>query len=166
MEKILGIAVRVLVVYVYYLVLVRVLGKREIGAFSPIDFVVALMLGDMANNMIFQEVTLLEGGAAVAALGAVHYLNSLFSCHSRRWDRWVTGTPTPLIQDGRILEKNLRAERLNRDELLSHLRENGVKEEEIGEIELTNLEPDGRITVLYKPEAQPARHQDLERKER
>jgi uncharacterized membrane protein YcaP (DUF421 family) len=161
MEKILGIAIRVFVVYVYYLILVRVLGKREIGAFSAIDFVVALMLGDMANNMIFQDVTLLEGGAAVAGLGVTHFFNSFLSCRSRHWDRWVGGTSTPLIENGRILERNLRAERLNRSELLSHLRENGITEEDIDEIELTNLEPDGRITVILRPEFRPVQRKDL-----
>jgi uncharacterized membrane protein YcaP (DUF421 family) len=157
----LDIALRVVVVYAYFALLVRILGKREIGTFSPIDFVVALVLGDLAGDVIFHQATLTEGAIAAGTLALAHFANSKLSYRFPWWDRIVGGTPTILVEDGAILERSLAAQRMNRDELFSHLREVGIDDTELSEIAVARLEPDGRITVLRKPEERNVQKKDL-----
>jgi uncharacterized membrane protein YcaP (DUF421 family) len=57
-------------VYFYLLILVRILGKREIGATSVFDLLVALMLGDVVDEVIYGDVTIAEGAVAMAVIGA------------------------------------------------------------------------------------------------
>ncbi len=83
MNELLSIALRALVVYAYLLVLVRLLGKREIGAFSAFDFVVALILGELADEVIFGNITLAKGAVASGTAAGLHYLNSLITYRSR-----------------------------------------------------------------------------------
>src|SRR5262245_35680209 len=111
-------ALRVVVVYAYFALLVRILGKREIGNFSPIDFVVALVLGDLAGDVIFHDATFAQGAVAAGVLALAHFANSALSYRFPRWDRIVGGTPTVLIEDGVIRERGLAAQRMSREELL------------------------------------------------
>jgi len=157
----LKIAVRVVFVYIYFAFLVRVLGKREIGSFSPIDFVVALVLGDLAGDVIFEEATLAQGAVAAGTLALAHFANASLSYHFPRWDRIVRGKPTLLVKDGVIQETSLKAQRINRQELYSHLREKEIEDTDLEEIAVARLETDGRITVIRKPEAQSVRRKDL-----
>ncbi|HXU31301.1 MAG TPA: YetF domain-containing protein [Thermoanaerobaculia bacterium] len=157
----LHIVIRVVFVYAYFAFLVRVLGKREIGTFSPIDFVVALVLGDLAGDVIFNDATLVEGAVAAGTLALAHFANATLSYHIPFWDRIVGGKPTLLVKDGIIQEASLRAQRMNRDELYSHLREVGIDEPDLQEISAARLETDGRITVILKPEERSARRKDL-----
>jgi uncharacterized membrane protein YcaP (DUF421 family) len=160
-KMLLQIAIRIVFVYVYFAFLVRVLGKREIGTFSPIDFVVALVLGDLAGNVVFNEVTLMEGAVAGGTLALAHFANATLSYHFPLWDRIVGGTATLLVKDGAIQEAGLRAQRMNRDELYSHLREVGIDDTDLPEIAAARLETDGRITVIRKPEERSVRRKDL-----
>lgn len=157
----LEIAFRVVFVYVYFAFLVRIVGKREIGTFAPIDFVVALVLGDLAGNLIFAESSLIEGGVAAGTLALAHFANATLSYRFPKWDRFVAGGPTLLVRDGAVLEASLRAQRMTRDELLSHLRGAGLDEPDLPQIAVTRLETDGRITILLKPEERSVKRKDL-----
>jgi uncharacterized membrane protein YcaP (DUF421 family) len=157
----LHIALRIVLVYAYFAFLVRILGKREIGTFSPIDFVVALVLGDLAGDVIFDEATWLQGAVAAGTLALAHFANSTLSYHFPWWDRIASGRPTPLIENGAILEPSLAAQRMSRDELFTHLREVGIDATDLDEIAVARLEPDGRITVIRKPEERTLRRKDL-----
>jgi uncharacterized membrane protein YcaP (DUF421 family) len=90
------------VIYGALLLVVRVLGKRTVGSVTAFDLIVALILGEMADEMIFGNVSLLEGLAAIGSVGLLHFGNSYFSFRNAAFDRLTGGTPRVLIQDGRV----------------------------------------------------------------
>lgn len=154
-------ALRATFVYFYLLLIVRVLGKREIGASSAFDLLVALMLGDVVDEVIYGEVTILQGVVAMAIIGVWHLVNAWASFKSKLIENLTSAPPTVLVKNGRIQHKALAKERLNEDELLSELRMAGVGEDEIEEVKLATLEPNGKVSVVLEDWAKPIQKQDV-----
>lgn len=154
-------ALRATFVYFYLLIIVRSLGKREIGASSAFDLLVALMLGDVVDEVIYGDVTIAQGAVAMAIIGLWHIVNAWASYKSKFIDYLTGAPPTVLVKDGRIQHKALAKERLNEDELLSELRLADVGEDEIDEIKQATLEPNGKVSVVLEEWAKPIQKQDI-----
>ena len=154
-------ALRATFVYFYLLIIVRVLGKREIGATSAFDLLVALMLGDVVDEVIYGDVTIAQGGVAMAVIGVWHIVNAWASFRSKFIDSLTSAPPTVLVKDGRIQHKALAKERLNEEELFAELRMADVGEDEIEEVKQATLEPNGKVSVLLADWAKPIQKQDI-----
>lgn len=152
-------ALRATFVYFYLLIIVRVLGKREIGASSAFDLIVAFMLGDVLDGVIYGDVTLLQGVVALTVIAAWHLVNAWASYKSRIIDRLTGAEPTVLVKHGEIQRRQLARERLNEDELWSELRMMEV--DDIKEVKQATLEPNGKVSVLLEDWAKPVQKQDL-----
>ena len=152
-------ALRATFVYFYLLLLVRILGKREIGASSAFDLLVALMLGDVVDEVIYGEVTVAQGAVAMTIIAVWHLVNAFASYKSDFIDRLTGAPPTVLVKNGRIQRKELGRERLNETELLSGLRLMSV--DDIKEVKQATLEPNGQISVLKEDWAKTLQKQDL-----
>jgi uncharacterized membrane protein YcaP (DUF421 family) len=147
-------------VYFFLLVIVRLMGKREVGATSAFDFIVALILGEVVDEIIYGDVTLLQGVVAIVVVTIWHLVNSWASYKSTFIDKLTGASPTVVIRNGQIQRKNLAKERLNEEELFSELRMMGVDDPK--EVKQATLEPNGKISVLKEDWAKPVRYQDLE----
>lgn len=154
-------ALRATFVYFYLLIIVRILGKREIGASSAFDLLVALMLGDVVGEVIYGDVTIAQGAVAMAMIGAWHFVNAWASFKSKLIDSLTGAPPTVLVKNGRIQHKALEHERLNEEELFAELRLADVDEDEIEEVKQATLEPNGKVSVLFEDWAKPVQKQDL-----
>lgn len=154
-------ALRATFVYFYLLLIVRVLGKREIGASSAFDLLVALMLGDVVDEVIYGDVTILQGAVAMAIIGVWHLVNAWASFKSKFIENLTGAPPTVLVKNGRIQHKALAKERLNENELFSDLRMAGVGDDEIDEVKLATLEPNGKVSVVLEDWAKPIQKQDV-----
>lgn len=154
-------ALRATFVYFYLLLIVRVLGKREIGASSAFDLLVALMLGDVVDEVIYGDVTILQGAVAMAIIGMWHLVNAWASFKSKFIDKLIGASPTVLVKNGRIQHKALAKERLNEEELFSELRLANVGKDEIEEVKLATLEPNGKVSVIREDWAKPVQKQDM-----
>jgi uncharacterized membrane protein YcaP (DUF421 family) len=152
-------ALRATFIYFYLLLLVRILGKREIGASSAFDLLVALMLGDVVDEVIYGEVTVAQGAVAMTIIAVWHLVNAFASYKSDFIDRLTGAPPTVLVKNGRIQRKELGRERLNETELLSGLRLMSV--DDIKEVKQATLEPNGQISVLKEDWAKTLQKQDL-----
>lgn len=159
LNELLLTALRATFVYFYLLIIVRVLGKREIGASSTFDLLVALMLGDVVDEVIYGDVTIAEGAVAMAIIGVWHLVNAWASFKSKFIDNLTGAPPTVLVEGGRIQHKALARERLNEDELFSGLRLMDV--DDVKEVKQATLEPNGQISVLLEDWAKPVQKQDL-----
>lgn len=159
LNELLLTALRATFVYFYLLVIVRVLGKREIGASTAFDLLVALMLGDVVDEVIYGEVTIMQGAVAMAIIGVWHLVNSWASFKSKIIDRLTGAPPTTLVKNGRIQHKALAQERLNEEELWSGLRMMEV--DDVKEVKEATLEPNGQISVVLEEWAKPVQKQDL-----
>ena len=152
-------ALRASFVYVFLLIVVRLLGKREIGNTSAFDLIVALILGEVVDEIIYGDVTILQGVVAIVVVAIWHVANSWASFKSKFIEKLTGAPPTVVIKNGQIQRKNLAKERLNEDELLSELRMMGV--DDVKEVEQATLEPNGKISVIQEDWAKPVQRQDL-----
>lgn len=155
-------ALRASFVYVFLLTIVRLLGKREIGNTSAFDLIVALILGEVVDEIIYGDVTILQGVVAIVVVAIWHVVNSWASFKSKFIDKLTGAAPTVMVKNGQIQRKNLAKERLNEDELLSELRLMGV--EDVKEVKQATLEPNGKISVLKEEWAKPVQRRDLQLK--
>lgn len=138
---------RVVLVYVLLLVMVRVAGKREIGALAPLDFLAMLLLSETVSPALTKEDTSLPVAlTAAATLLALTVLVSWLTYRFRTLERLIDGAPRVVIDHGHVDETVCRQERISAQELASALRKEGVAGPE--DVERATLEPNGCITVL------------------
>lgn len=158
----LHVAVRAAFGYVALLALLRATGKRTVAQGTPFDFVLALILGDMVDDLLWGEVPAAAFVVAVSTLALVHTLVSWLTYVSPFFERVVTGAPTLLLAGGEAVEKGLRSERVSMRELEELLRLWGVPRERWSEGEAALLEDDGAASVRWTPAERPAERGDLD----
>lgn len=152
-------ALRASFVYLFLLVVVRLLGKREIGNHSAFDLVVAFILGEVVDEIIYGDVTILQGVIAIAVVAIWHVVNSWASFKSEIIEKLTSAPPTMVVKNGQIQRKNLAKERLNEEELFSELRMMGV--DNVKEVKQATLEPNGKISVIQEEWAKPVQRGDI-----
>ncbi len=135
-------ALRVALVFVVVLDLLKISGKRVLGQFTPFDLVALLLISNVVQNAMIGPDTSVVGGLLGAAI--VLALNRLVSNVNGLRDLFE-GTPTLLVENGHMLEDNLRLERISADEMQSALREHGVTA--MADVASAVLETDGTISV-------------------
>src|SRR5687767_13556278 len=99
-QELLLTAARAAAVYGLMLFVVRVLGKRTVGNFSAFDLIVALMLGEVVDEIIYADVRFIQGTVAIVTLAAVAYADSLVSYWDHGMDKLLEGTPTIVVKNG------------------------------------------------------------------
>ncbi|MCM3478203.1 DUF421 domain-containing protein [Caldifermentibacillus hisashii] len=143
------ISLRVVVVYLLIVLIFRLMGKREIGELGIIDLVVFIMIADIAviaieryNESFFKPML------PMGILVLIQIIFSHLSLRSRNFRKLVDGEPSIIIKDGKILEKQMKKQRYNFDDLLMQLRENNIRY--ISDVEFAILEPTGKLSVIKK----------------
>jgi uncharacterized membrane protein YcaP (DUF421 family) len=146
--------VRPLVVYFFLLIAFRLVGKRELGQMTPFDLIVLLTISNVLQNAMIGPDNSLSGGligglTLFCANGLVGRLTLLFPGIGRL----LEGKPTPLIEDGRILIKNLMREVMTRSELERAIRKHDLDPEtDLPLIKRALLEQDGTVTIIRQAE--------------
>jgi uncharacterized membrane protein YcaP (DUF421 family) len=163
-NELLMTAARAVAVYVFMLVVIRALGKRTVGNFSAFDLLVALMLGEVVDEIIYGDVRFIQGTVAVVCIGALAYADSVLAFRSDRMERILGGTPTVVLRDGEFDRDGMRKERMNEKDLLGHLRGQGIHD--MREVHLAVIENDGSLSVLKHPWAEPAQKADVLKEEK
>jgi uncharacterized membrane protein YcaP (DUF421 family) len=154
-------ALRATAIYVVLLVVVRLLGKRTVGAATAFDFMVALILSEVVDEPIYGDVPLVQGLVVIGVVAGWHAINSYLSYRSQRFDRLTGGEPTLLVENGEIQRRGMRQERINEEELWSLLRLQGI--EDLRDVKEAVLEPDGILSVIKTEEARELQKRDLDR---
>ncbi len=153
-------AARAIAVYVMMLVVVRALGKRTVGNFAAFDLLVALMLGEVVDEIIYGDVSFAQGTVAIVVIASAQAANAWLTWWDHGWDRILEGTPTVVVRDGTLQEDGMLAERMNGKDVIAHLRGQGVRD--LREVALALVEDDGTISVLRRPWAEPAIKADID----
>lgn len=152
-EKIL----RPVMVYLFLVVFLRVFGKRELAQLNPFDLVVLLSLSNTVQNAIIGKDNSVTGGLIGAfALMSVNYLVVRFLFRHRRLDQVLEGTPTVLIEHGKVQRRALAKELLTESELRTVLHRQGFGQ--LDEVERCVLEPGGIFSVDGKRPPREDRH--------
>lgn len=140
--------VRVVIVFLFALVIIRISGMRTFGTKSAFDIVVSITLGGMLGRCIMGHYPFFPSLAASTGLVCLHRLVSFISSRSRIVARLTAGEPILLSRDGRKQLTELKKYEITDRELTTALHENGV--ESLGDAKSVWLEPDGKISVVPK----------------
>jgi uncharacterized membrane protein YcaP (DUF421 family) len=137
--------------YLLVIVLLRVSGKRTLSKMNAFDFIVTIALGSTLATLILDEnLSLLEGGAALAVLIFGQLLITFLSSRFKPVMRLVKAEPTLVYHDGKFLEDVLKRERVTEEEVLAAARGSGHPSLE--SVDSVVLESDGSFSVLNKGE--------------
>jgi uncharacterized membrane protein YcaP (DUF421 family) len=159
MEDLIGIAVRVSVMYVYALLILRLAGKRSIANLSALDLIVGLVIGDMFDDVIWAEIPLAQGMLGMTTFVLLHSLVTFASYKSQRFDELVNSAPTRVIAGGRLLREGLAKERTPAGEVEMGLRL--LQEDKLDEVKTGQWEPSGELSVEKHERAKPVQKRDL-----
>lgn len=158
-----SIALRALFSFLVLQLLLRMAGKRVIGEASPKDFVMAIVVGDLIDDMLWAEVSAAQFAVAAGALVLTAILVELTTFFSPRAEAIIDGVPVPFCVDGKPAKPGMRRERMNEKELAEMLRNKGFPRDRWDEIKHAFVETSGRIAVLLHPWAEPAKKEDRDR---
>jgi uncharacterized membrane protein YcaP (DUF421 family) len=152
-------AARALAVYAFVLLIIRLLGKRTVGNFTAFDLLVALMLGEVVDEIVYGDVSMLQGGVALGTIALAHYGNAWLSYWDHGMDRILEGRPSVVVRSGAFDRRGMRRERMNEKDVMAELRVQGVSE--LSEVRVAAVENDGSVSVLREPWAEPVRRGDV-----
>lgn len=145
----LTIVLRTVLIYFIVLVVIRLMGKREIGQLSPFDFVVAIMIAELAiTPMEAPDIPLWHGIIPLLVLAALEITISYLALHSHTLRGFLDGRPQVIIKNGQVLKKEMRKSRYNLDDLMAQLRDKGYPN--IEDVEFGILETSGKLSVIPK----------------
>lgn len=141
-----------------YLVLigvVRLMGKRQIGEMEPAEFVVTMLVANLASiPMQDGAIPLYSGLVPILTVLGLELVLSWATLKSTVLRRLLCGKPVLLIENGHLIQENLRRTRVSLDELTGHLREKDVLD--ISSVQYAILETNGSLTVFPYPQECPA----------
>lgn len=151
--------VRTVILYVVLIASVRIMGKRQIGQMEPTEFVVAMLIADLAAvPMQDGAIPLLSGIVPLLTVLGLELTVSFLVMKSLALRRCLCGRPVILIDNGRVLQDNLRRTRVTIEELMSHLRQKDVLD--LSSVQYAILETDGNLSVFPYPQMKPAAAQE------
>ena len=150
---------RTIILYFALILAVRLMGKRQIGEMEPMEFVVALVISDLAAvPMQDPGIPLFAGIVPIFTVLSIELLIAAMAFSSVRLRRLFCGTPVILMENGTILYGNLRKTRVTVNELVEHLREKGITD--LSTVQYAILETNGSISALRYPKYEPAGAKD------
>ena len=151
--------VRTVILYLVLIFAVRLMGKRQIGEMEPAEFVVTMLVANLASiPMQDGAIPLYSGLVPILTVLAMELVLSGLTLRSVRLRRLLCGKPVILIDNGKLIQQNLRRTRVTLDELAGHLREKDVLD--IRAVQYAILETDGKLTVFPFPKERPASAKD------
>lgn len=150
---------RTILLYVVLIFCVRLMGKRQIGEMEPAEFVVTMLLANLASiPMQDGAIPLYSGLVPILTVLGMELVLSGLILRSVVFRRFLCGKPVILIDNGKIVQENLRRTRVSLDELAGHLREKDVLD--ICMVQYAILETDGNLSVFPYPKERPASAKD------
>ena len=151
--------VRAVVLYLLLLVVIRLMGKRQLGEMEPSEFVVTLLIADLASvPMQDTGIPLLVGVVPILTVLALELMLSVLAMRSLKIRRLLCGQPVILMNNGRVVQENLRRTRITVDELVELLRQAGTVD--LTEVWQAILETNGQLSVILRAECAPASAKD------
>ena len=146
---------RTVILYLVLIAVIRLMGKRQIGQMEPSEFVVTMLVANLASiPMQDGGIPLYSGLVPILTVLGVELVLSALSMHSVKFRRLLCGKPVILIENGNILQENLRSTRVTLDELTGHLREKDVLD--LTSVQYAILETNGNLSVFPYPKDRPA----------
>lgn len=141
------VLIRSIILYIAVLISLRVMGKGEIAEMNSYDLVITLLIADVVSMpMENNNIPMINGIASLTGLVLMQTIISYLSLKSRKFNSFLCGKPSILINKGKIDQKELKKERISIDELLEQLRVQGFFN--LKEVQYAILETDGNLSVV------------------
>ncbi len=151
---------RTIILFLLVMIVIRVMGKRQIGELQPFELVLAIMIAELATvPMEDKEIPLINGIIPILTLLLVQVLITFISLKSDKVRSLISGTPSILIQNGIIMENELRKLRYNLTDLLEQLRLKNYYN--IADVEFAILETSGELSIIPKSQKRAVTPEDL-----
>jgi uncharacterized membrane protein YcaP (DUF421 family) len=127
--------------------MLRIIGRRELSSLGPADLVLLVVMGDLVQNGVTQSDDSVTGiFLAISTFAMLTVAMSFITFRSNRLQTLIEGTPVILVQEGKAIDANLRAERLKLDEIAEEARGQGI--ESLDQVKWCVLEPSGRMSFV------------------
>lgn len=135
--------------YVFIVFVLRVMGRRELSDLAPQDLVLLVVLGDLIQNGVTQSDMSITGVTiAISTFVLMTVFSSYLGFKSKRARRILQGEPLIVVQDGKVIEHNLKEERLTLDDIMEEARTNEI--EDLDEVKFAVVEAGGKMSFLKK----------------
>lgn len=152
--------IRSIILYIIVLIVTRLMGKREIGQLQPFEFVISIMIADLATIPMSEVgVPIFDGIIPIFSLLIMHLIITVLNLKSMKFRSIVCGKPSMLVEKGSINEQVLEKERFDLSELQERLREKDVFS--ISDVDYVILETNGEISVILKNNKKQPTVEDL-----
>lgn len=149
---------RAIVIYSVVFILLRVIGKKQIGELGPFDLVLLLIISEaVSSSLTGGDNSVTAGVISVTTFIAMNYLLDTLMFKSKKVEKILDGEPMMIIENGRINEKVRQKEKITYDEIASVLREHGVTK--LSDVQFAMVETNGQISIIEdqeKPKQQPS----------
>lgn len=145
---------RTVFAYLIVYLVIRLMGKREVGKLSIFDLVISIIIAEIAVFVI-EDVNkpLAEGVIPIATLVIIQIAIAYISLKNQRIRQLLEGSPSYIIRNGRLDREEMRKQRYNLDDLMLQLRQNRITN--IADVEFAILETTGKLTVIEKNHDEP-----------
>ena len=151
---------RTLIIYFVIIICLRVMGKRQLGELQPSEFVIAILISNIATLSIEDtDIPLIGAVVPIITLMSAEVILSYITLKSGKAQVIVTGNPVVIIRNGKIEQKSMSELRLSIEDLMSQLRINGIFD--IQEVSWAIVETNGQLSVYPKAKAQPVTNETL-----
>src|SRR5215212_4812294 len=143
------IVLRAIVLYAFIVLVMRVIGRRELSSMTPFDLVLLIILGDAIQQGLTQDDYSVTGAIlAVATIATLQVFTSFLSFRSTRARKVLEGEPIVLVDRGELVQRNLERERMTADEIADEMRQQQIAS--LDEVEWGILEANGAISFIKK----------------
>lgn len=160
MDGTLEVIIRTVVTFILFIFIAHIIGKQAISQMTYHDFIASITLGSIAGNLTFNTSIHLSNFMIAALLfSGIIFMTTFISLKSRKARAIFNGEPTVVIEDGKILEKNMKKLKLTMDSLNQALREKNAFD--IDEVDYATIEADGQLSLLKKKPYQAVTKKDL-----
>jgi len=152
--------IRTIILYLLIIIGIRLMGKRQIGELEPSELVLSLIIADLAAvPMQDFRIPLIMGVIPILTLLCLSAILSVLTVKSIRFRALLCSRPSVVIQNGKVLSKEMEKNRFTVDELMEELRMAGITD--LSKVKYAVLETNGRISVLPYTEDKPVTARDM-----
>lgn len=159
--EVMDVVIRSLISLITLFLVTKMLGKKQVSQLSLFDYVIGISIGNFAAEMTINvDSQYMNGIVSVVIFGLVAYIVSIGTMKSIWMRRYFMGTPTIMIQNGKLLEANMKKVHFDVNDLLEECRGNGYFD--LSEIEYAIMEANGTLSILPKAEYKPLTVKDMQ----
>jgi uncharacterized membrane protein YcaP (DUF421 family) len=147
------LAIRAVILYLFVIFVMRVVGRRELSSLTAIDLVLLIVMGDAIQQGLTQDDYSVTGAIiVVSTIAVMQVLSSYIGYRSRRMRTILEGQPVILIDDGKLVDTNLKRHRLSPDDVAEEMRLQQIMS--FDDVRWGILEANGRISFIEKKAAE------------